>query len=91
MGDDVWRIVDVVELEHRAGVPVADQEASHARLNCGARRHPQEGFRATRAADRLGPRVMPFEQMLDLCVELGIRNLEIPAGGQSSAPHLKID
>ena len=36
-------------------------------------------------------REMPFEQMLDLCVELGIRNLEIPTGGQSSAPHLKID
>jgi sugar phosphate isomerase/epimerase len=34
---------------------------------------------------------MPFEQVLDLCVELGVRNLEIPTGGQSSAPHLKID
>ncbi len=29
--------------------------------------------------------------MLDLCVELGIRNFEIPTGGQSTAPHLKID
>ena len=36
-------------------------------------------------------RAMPFEQVLDLCVELGVRNLEIPTGGQSSAPHLRID
>ena len=36
-------------------------------------------------------REMTFEQMLDLCVELGIANLEIPTGGQSSANHLKID
>jgi sugar phosphate isomerase/epimerase len=34
---------------------------------------------------------MPFEQVLDLSVELGVRNLEIPTGGQSSAPHLDID
>ena len=36
-------------------------------------------------------RDLPFEQVLDLCVDLGVRNLEIPTGGQSSAPHLKID
>lgn len=36
-------------------------------------------------------REMTFEQMLDLCVELRIANLEIPTGGQSSANHLKID
>ena len=36
-------------------------------------------------------RAMPFEQVLDLCGELGVTNLEIPTGGQSSAPHLKID
>jgi sugar phosphate isomerase/epimerase len=36
-------------------------------------------------------REMPFEQVLDVCVDLGVGNLEIPTGGQSSAPHLKID
>jgi sugar phosphate isomerase/epimerase len=36
-------------------------------------------------------RDLPFEQVLDLCVDLGVKNLEIPTGGQSSAPHLKID
>jgi sugar phosphate isomerase/epimerase len=36
-------------------------------------------------------RALPFEQVLDLCEELGVRDLEIPTGGQSSAPHLKID
>jgi sugar phosphate isomerase/epimerase len=36
-------------------------------------------------------RDLPFEQVLDLCVDLGVRYLEIPTGGQSSAPHLKID
>jgi sugar phosphate isomerase/epimerase len=36
-------------------------------------------------------RLLPFEEVLDLCVDLGVKNLEIPTGGQSDAPHLKID
>ena len=82
MGDDVRRIVEVVERD--AEGPIADQAASQP-ADPSPRQSPAEGLRATCAADRLGPE-MPFEQMLDLCVELGIRNVEIATGGQSSAP-----
>jgi sugar phosphate isomerase/epimerase len=36
-------------------------------------------------------RALPLERVLDLCVELGIGRIEIATGGQSTAPHLKID
>jgi sugar phosphate isomerase/epimerase len=34
---------------------------------------------------------LPLEQVLDLCVEIGVGGIEIATGGQSSAPHLRID
>src|SRR5262245_32988508 len=36
-------------------------------------------------------RELGFEAMLELAVELGIETLEIGTGGQSSAPHLRLD
>ena len=33
---------------------------------------------------------MPLEQVLDLCVEIGVGSIEIATGGQSSAPHLQM-
>ena len=34
---------------------------------------------------------LPFEQMLDHVAELGVRGVEMTAGGWSSAPHLRAD
>lgn len=34
---------------------------------------------------------LPFEEMLDACVELGITDLELPVGGWSTAPHCDAD
>ncbi len=34
---------------------------------------------------------MPFEEMLDTCVELGIESLELGCGNWSKAPHVQID
>jgi sugar phosphate isomerase/epimerase len=36
-------------------------------------------------------RELPLEQALDLAVDIGAGGIEIATGGQSSAPHLKID
>lgn len=34
---------------------------------------------------------MPFEEMLDKCVELGIESLELGCGNWSKAPHINVD
>lgn len=34
---------------------------------------------------------LPFEAALDLAASIGVRGIEIAAGGQSSAPHMRID
>jgi sugar phosphate isomerase/epimerase len=34
---------------------------------------------------------LPFEQALDVAAEAGVRSIEIAVGGQSSAPHLRVD
>lgn len=34
---------------------------------------------------------LPFEHVLDIAAECGIRSIEIATGGQSSAPHLRLD
>ncbi len=34
---------------------------------------------------------LPFERALDVAAEAGVRSIEIATGGQSSAPHLRID
>lgn len=34
---------------------------------------------------------LPFERALDVAAESGIRSIEIATGGQSSAPHLRLD
>jgi sugar phosphate isomerase/epimerase len=36
-------------------------------------------------------RELPLERVLDLCVDIGAGSIEIATGGQSSAPHLRID
>jgi sugar phosphate isomerase/epimerase len=34
---------------------------------------------------------LPFEQMLDVAADCGVTSIEIATGGQSSAPHLRVD
>ncbi|EWS80316.1 hypothetical protein BF93_03805 [Brachybacterium phenoliresistens] len=34
---------------------------------------------------------LPFEEMLDVCVELGITHVELPVGGWSTAPHCDLE
>lgn len=34
---------------------------------------------------------MPFEEMLDTCIDLGIETLELGCGNWSGAPHLDLD
>ncbi|HEV7811109.1 MAG TPA: hypothetical protein VGO64_10945, partial [Candidatus Limnocylindrales bacterium] len=34
---------------------------------------------------------LPFEEMLDVAADAGVTAIEIATGGQSSAPHLRVD